>query len=69
MGLFDDLFGSSGVAYPAGRAGTQSAPRTTTTAQRDGFFEKLFAPQELAYPVPVAPSLGRASTRSNSTIG
>src|SRR5689334_16343048 len=55
MGFLDNIFGSSGMTYPTTRTGVVppacgTAPYQPST--NDGLFNKLFAPTELAYPVP-----------------
>lgn len=51
MGLFDDLFGSSGAAYPTARVSAHPGG-AVSNPQPDGFFARFFAPKELAYPMP-----------------
>src|SRR4051794_22914217 len=51
MGLFDDIFGSSGAAYPTARVSAHPGG-AVENPQPDGFFARFFAPKELAYPMP-----------------
>jgi hypothetical protein len=50
MGLFDDIFGSSGAAYPT--ASVSAHGGAIANPQPEGFFARFFAPKELAYPMP-----------------
>src|SRR5256885_16474076 len=55
MGFFDNLFGSSAESYPTRPTGPVpdacgSGPYEP--ADRGGFFNKLLAPKQLAYPTP-----------------
>ena len=55
MGFFDSLFGSSGTAYPTTRTGPVvpgCGGGPFVPPERDGLFNKLFAPADLAYPLP-----------------
>ena len=55
MGFFDSLFGSSGTSYPTSRPGPAGPGCGTgpfVPPERDGLFNKLFAPADLTYPVP-----------------
>jgi hypothetical protein len=57
MAKFGDILSPSELPYPSGDAAQKAACGNGPYAppERDGFFNRLFAPKELTYPLPACP--------------